>query len=115
MNWKRVKETLPPLSETTSDKEKPLLAHHTIHEIGFALFFMLEEDDLAMIKKDYPNRKYICSADFIFNHFDGNMFVETESNIDIFDDSPDFINLGTITHWMELPSLPNLTEREKMK
>lgn len=106
MNWINIKEKIPPLSKDMYDKDKAVLAFHTIHGIGFALFFIGDENEVSLIKEEYDQSDYICSADFIFNHYDGNWEPRSETDIDIFDDSPHFTNLGTISHWMPLPEVP---------
>lgn len=114
MEWIRVKDKLPPMSETIHDEKKSVLAYHTVHGVGFGLFFIWPDDELFIIEEEYKefNCKYLCSAEFIYSSFDGNHFPKYEDDIDIFDDSPHYRNLGTISHWCEIPPAPFLTPEE---
>ena len=114
MEWIRVKNKLPPMKDHIEDRDNPVLAYHTVHGVGFGLFFIWPNDELYLIEEEYKkfNCKYLYSAEFIFSSFDGNYCPQSEDDIDIFDDSPHFRNLGTISHWAEFPKPPLLTPQE---
>ena len=86
-----------------------VLAYHSIYGIGVAWFWDFEEDkdQREMLEEEFKD-KYICSARFIKNKVDGNYGIDDEDFIDIFEHSPHFFNLGTITHWQPLPPSPKV-------
>ena len=57
------------------------------------------------LEEEYGD-KYIGSCSFIKSQEDGNYEIASEEEIDIFEHSPHFRNLGTVTHWMPLPADP---------
>jgi hypothetical protein len=102
MKWIRVKRILPPLS--TGHKVPFVLAYHTIFGIGTAWFYRAEDDDVEEWKEE--GLEYICSCDFIKSTERDGGLPDVEEFIDIFACSPHCKNIGTVTHWMELPSIP---------
>lgn len=102
--WISLKKRLPPCD---ADGRIPfVLAFHTVHGVGVAWFWVFKDDGLREeLEEDFKD-KYICSAQFIFNKKDGNYCIKTEDDIDIFEHSPHFKNLGTISHWAKLPETP---------
>jgi hypothetical protein len=102
MKWISVKNKLPPCRG--DNKQSFVLAYHTIYGIGVAWFWILE-DFREEFEEDFKD-KYLCSCQFIKNIPDGNYCIDDDSDIDIFERSPHFKNLGTVTHWMPLPQPP---------
>lgn len=102
MKWISVKEV--PLPSCKENEEEFVLAYHTIYGIGVAWFFVLESER-SLLEEEFED-KYICSCQFIKNSLDGNRCIDDEDDIDIFEHSPHFSNLGTVTHWMPLPHPP---------
>lgn len=105
MEWINIKEKLPP-----NDAHRTIpyvLALHSRHGVGVAWFWRYDEGDGIIEELEEESMdKYICSAHFIKPELDGNYCIDDEDNIDIFENSPHFKNLGTITHWMPLPKHP---------
>jgi hypothetical protein len=106
MEWISVKEQLPPVDETGMRKHSYLLAYHSIFGTGVGWFYILDEWLAEQLSEEYGD-KYLCSCQFIKNYLDGNYCIDEEREIDIFEHSPHFFNLGTVTHWMPLPEKPN--------
>lgn len=104
MEWISIKDRLP---ECDGNNELPfVMAYHTIYGIGVAWFWKFDcEGGVEELEEKFHD-KYICSAEFIFSKKDGNYCIQNEQDIDIFENSPHFYNLGTITHWMPLPQPP---------
>lgn len=105
MEWISVKNKLP---DTIENQERAfVLAYHTIYGVGVAWFWIFSEGEgiREELEEDFKD-KYICSCHFIKNKVDGNHCIDSEDDIDIFENSPHFSNLGTITHWMSLPEFP---------
>ena len=107
--WISVKDRLPPCDSNM--QHSFCLALHSIHGVGVAWFWNFREnhDDtwpVDELEEDFKD-KYICSCDFIINKIDGNHCIDTEEDINIFEHSPHFRNLGSVTHWMPLPDPPN--------
>lgn len=108
MEWVSVKDRVPPSS--IDNKQSFVLAHHTVYGVGVAWFWQFEDGD--GIKEELEESfkdKYICSCQFIKSKLDANSCIDDERDIDIFEHSPEFKNLGTVTHWMPLPEAPKLT------
>ena len=109
MNWISVKEKLPPMS--WDEREEYVLAFHSIHGVGVAWFCKLEGDIVEEMEEDLRD-KYLCSFQFLKNRLDADYQVDSvdtyssDADTDIFERSPHFPNLGTVTHWMELPTNP---------
>ena len=104
MEWIDVKKTLPPCC---GNRTLPyVLAYHTVHRVGVAWFWKFEDDGIVEELEEEFEDNYICSCHFIFNMVSGNYGIQYEDDIDIFARSPHFFNLGTVTHWMPLPSQP---------
>lgn len=103
MKWISLKDKLPPNSD---HYDIPfVLAYHTVFGCGVAWFYTAEDGQKEMLEEDYGS-KYIISCHFIKNKYDGNHSIDDEDFIDIFEDSPRFLNLGTVTHWCEFPEQP---------
>lgn len=101
--WISIKDKIPPCRV---DREQPyVLAYHTIYGVGVAWFWVFDDDTKNELEEDF-NSKYLCSCEFIKTIPDGNYFPETDHDVDIFENLICFSNLGTVTHWMELPSPP---------
>lgn len=101
--WISVKDRLPPCD---GNRDLPyVLAYHTIYEVGVAWFWQLDGSLVEDMEEDTGD-KYLCSGHFIKNILDGNYCIDDDDDIDIFENSPHFRNLGTITHWMPLPKPP---------
>lgn len=105
MNWMDIKNFLPPLEERGICEKEFILAFHTIHGIGVAWFWKFDEGMIEILEEDFHD-KYLCSCQFIKNKLDGNWSIDDEDKIDIFLNSPHFWNLGTVSHWMNLPAKP---------
>lgn len=102
--WISIKEQIPPCAD--SGELPYCLALHTVHGVGVAWFSKFTDIEIAELEEECGD-KYICSAHFIMNKLDANFLVDNEDDIDIFKNSPDFKNLGTISHWMLLPNPPS--------
>ncbi len=101
--WIDIKKELPPCD---GNKELSFaIAYHSIYGVGVAWFHILDKGCVEEMEEDFEDT-YICSAHFIKNTVDGNYCIDDEEEIDIFENSPHFKNLGTITHWMPLPEPP---------
>lgn len=103
MEWISIKEQTPPCCGNGTLSY--VLAYHTVFGVGVAWFWKLDEGVIEEAEEDFKD-KYICTAEFIKDKNDGNWSIDTEQDIDIFENSPHFHNLGTITHWMPLPKEP---------
>lgn len=105
--WISVKDQMPPFLECHNSHTSYLLAYHTVFGVGVAWFWKFKYGDgiKEELEEDFKDR-YLCSCHFIKNKTDGNDLIDDERDIDIFEHSPDFINLGTVTHWMPLPEAP---------
>ena len=105
--WISVKDRMPPLYN--NERGSYVLAYHTIHGIGVAWFWNYGDDGhVEEMEEDFQD-KYLCSCWFILNKQDGNYCISDETDIDIFEHSPHFKNLGSVTHWMPLPKPPRLS------
>lgn len=104
MEWIDVKAEIPPVDETGMREKPYVLAFHTVHGVGVAWFWQFKDDGIAEQIEEEFGDKYICSCHFIKNVVDGNFCIDDEGDIDIFEHSPHFPNLGTVTHWMPLPA-----------
>lgn len=98
MEWISVKDRLPESKEF-------VLAYNHIHGVGVAFFHVFHESLRKELEDEFKD-KYICTCHFIKSKLDGNRCIDDENDIDIFEHSPHFYNLGTITHWMPLPEPP---------
>lgn len=113
MKWISVKKKLPQRTKVYPGDEQQslMLLNHTTRGVGFGNIFVLEEDDIEELEKEFKD-KYICSFYFIETKLDGNFCLEIiggtdgYNDEDVFEHSPHFSNLGTITHWMSLPAAP---------
>lgn len=107
MKWYKIIDDMPPLEEDKGeDGHCYVLAYHTIYGIGVAWFWKFKNDGIdEQLEEDFKD-KYLGSCGFIKNVMDGNFLVDVEEDIDIFEHSPHFHNLGTVTHWMPLPAVP---------
>lgn len=107
MEWISVKDGLPCNVEARDCERDFVLAYHTIFGVGVAWFWVFEEEEWPRteLEEDFKDR-YICSCQFIKSRPDGNYCIDEEDDIDIFEHSPHFFNLGTVTHWMPLPKPP---------
>lgn len=103
-NWIRIKDRPPPYDGI---KKSFVLAYHTIHGIGVAWFWQFTDDDgiKEELEKDNGDT-YLCSCQFIKNEADTDFEIDCEYSIDIFERSPHYKNVGTVTHWMPLPEPP---------
>jgi hypothetical protein len=103
MNWNKVSEKIPPCN---GNNELPfLMAYHSIYGVGVAWFHILDAGSVEELEEEYHD-KYLCSAHFVKNRLNGNYCIDDDDEIDIFQNSPEFINLGTITHWANVPKPP---------
>ena len=103
MEWISVKDKLPPCDG--NNQLSFSLAYHSIYGVGVAWFHVLDEGQIEELEEDFHD-KYLCTAHFISNRLDGNYCIDNEEGIYIFENSPHFRNLGTVTHWMPLPEPP---------
>lgn len=115
MEWISVKDRLPHTIDNGDRTPEYVLAYHTIYGVGVAWFWVFEENEYPRIEleEDFKD-KYICSCQFIKNKVDGDCCIDAEDDIDIFEHSPHFYNLGTVSYWMPLPKPPK-DEHEKNK
>jgi len=104
--WISIKEILPPHDEVRSAF---VLASHTIYGVGVAWFWVSHDDFVEELERSFRD-KYLCSCQFIMNMLDDDFGIDSEDDIDVFEHSPHFRNLGTVTHWMPLPQ-PILQEK----
>lgn len=111
MKWIRIKDQIPPCD--SNDNIPYVLAYHVIHGIGVAWFWKFTDKGIVEELEEQYCDKYICSCQFIFNTLDGNNLIRDEDDIDIFENSPHFYNLGTVTHWMPLPGLPHEADNQE--
>lgn len=104
MKWISIKDRKPPCD---SNNELPFLpAYHSLYGWGVAWFHEVEDYVKEELELDFQS-KYICSCHFIKNKVDGNWCIDDEDHIDILEISDKiFTNLGTVTHWMEIPENP---------
>lgn len=103
--WIDIKDKFPEFRKEPWDHSY-VLAYHTIHGVGVAWFWRFEDDGIKEeLEEDFKD-KYLCSCQFIKNKPDGNACIDDDDDIDIFQNSPYFTNLGTVTHWMPLPKSP---------
>lgn len=105
-HWIEIKNQLPPCGT-----DNFYIAYHTVYGVGVAMFWRFAEDDgiIEELEEDYED-KYLCSCDFLKRSLDGNYSYDKEEDIDIFENSPHFRNLGTVTHWMDFPPIPSNAE-----
>jgi len=102
--WISVKEKLPPWIR--NERDEFVIAYHTIYGVGVCWFWKYEEDTISELEEDFKD-KYICSCHFIKSKLDENYSIDEDNDdLDVFENSPHFINLGTVTHWMPLPEPP---------
>ena len=99
MDWISVKDRLP------EDENKMNLLYHTVFGIGFGWIYTLEPEIMEEDEESL-NDKYICTVHFVKNKLDGNYCIDDEEGIDVYERSPHFWNLGTVTRWMPLPEPP---------
>ncbi len=104
MTWISIKDRKPPCDGNHKLPFNP--AYHSVHGFGVAWFFEVEDYEKEDLEESFQD-KYICSCHFIKNKTDGNCCIDDEEDIDILENSPYFSNLGTVTHWMEIPEKPN--------
>jgi len=100
MQWISLKDEIPLLHG--NGNLEFCLAYHSVYGVGVAWFWKFNNEEL----QNDPEGNYLCSCQFIKNKLDGNYLIEDEYDIDIFENSPFFHNLGTVTHWMPLPEPP---------
>lgn len=103
-DWISIKRE-PPICDLGEEHKTYTLAYHTIFGVGVAWFYKLDEGFVEEMENDFKD-KYIISCRFVKNKLDGNYGIDDEDEIDIFQLSPHFSNLGTVTHWMQLPNPP---------
>ena len=108
MDWINVKDELPSMVCLRNVDPQPcfVLAYHTTFGVGVAWFYDLSRDNGHHELEEEYGDKYIGSCSFIKSQEDGNYEIASEEEIDIFEHSPHFRNLGTVTHWMPLPADP---------
>lgn len=92
-------------SDRIPDKDSFVIAYHTIHGIGVAWIWKFDEGTIEELEEDFKD-KYICSYEFIKPEKDGNFCIDNDEPDDVFEHSPHFKNLGTLTHWMPFPKPP---------
>lgn len=101
MEWISVKENLPK-------GDGMVILLHTVYGVGFGNIYLLDKDNIQIIEEEMRD-KYICSFYFVKSVLDGNHQLDILGGVDgyndedVFENSPHFKNLGTITHWMSLP------------
>lgn len=108
MNWTNIRDFLPPLQEEGQSmcEQEFILAFHTTHGVGVAWFWKFDQDMIEKLEEECHD-KYLCSCQFIKNKLNGDWIIDDEDGIDIFLSSPHFWNLGTVSHWMNLPETPS--------
>jgi len=104
--WINILEEQPIIDDKERNGLKAALVYHTIHGVGFGLFYRHMPEEISQLEEEY-DKKYICSIEFISYKLDGNYYPITKDEINIMEDNIHFSNLGTITHWMSLPDKPN--------
>ncbi len=102
MKWNSIKEKKPPSGDGF---QHFLLAYHTIFGVGVGWFFYLEDWEVEELGPD-PKDEYLVTCDFWKSQKNDNFQNDVEEEIHVFAHDPLFRNLGTVTHWMELPEMP---------
>ena len=103
MNWISIKDQPPTVDNNCNTPF--VLAYHTVFGIGTGWFHKANDYEIEEWKEEGLN-DYIISCDFVHSIPGDGGLPELEECIDIFISSPDFKNLGTVTHWMPLPEPP---------
>jgi hypothetical protein len=109
--WISIEEKIPPYKD--HGHYPYVLAYHTIFEVGVA-WFWVDEEAREELEEGFLS-KYLCSCHFIKNIQDDNYCIDYDDEIDIFEGNVHFKNLGTITHWMPLPSPPSDSIQDVLK
>ncbi len=109
MEWISVKE-ISRLPSSAMDLPYSLL-FHTLDGVGVGWIWRYEEEWVIEQAEEEYQDKYICTFNFIKNKLDGNNILDIdeifgEPEHDVFEHSPHFPNIGTVTHWMPLPKPP---------